>query len=159
MKSLELYQFRYLTLTFFSGKSWYIAILAGITHIATAGILFAVFSQVNHLNEHSIEVEGTGCDLLKSSWAAKQVVTSNNFATEKGLYSFLWHFLSNGLNMQIEHHLFPGLNHTHLHIIGPSVRKTCEEFGVPYKTYETWSDLFKATLQWLDALSTNERAR
>lgn len=144
---------------FFSGKSWYIAILAGITHIATAGILFAVFSQVNHLNEHSIEVEGTGCDLLKSSWAAKQVVTSNNFATEKGLYSFLWHFLSNGLNMQIEHHLFPGLNHTHLHIIGPSVRKTCEEFGVPYKTYETWSDLFKATLQWLDALSTNERAR
>lgn len=147
---------------FFSGKPWYIAMLAGVTHIATAGMLFAIFSQINHLNERSIEYDGGDNDksseskkssnLVQTSWAARQVVTSNNFATD----SFLWHLLSNGLNLQIEHHLFPGLNHCHLHYIAPVVRQTCEEFGVSYKSYETWSDLMDATLWWLDALSIDE---
>jgi len=136
---------------FFSGRPWYVALLAGVTHMATSGILFAIFSQINHLNEHSIETDGS-CDLVKTSWAANQVVTSNNFATR----SFAWHVLSNGLNLQIEHHLFPGLNHCHLHLIAPTVRQTCEEFGVPYKSYETWSELMGATLGWLDALSVDE---
>lgn len=106
---------------FFSAQPWYIAMLAGMTHIVTAGMLFAIFSQINHLNERSIEYDGGDNDksaeskkssnLVETSWAARQVVTSNNFATD----SFLWHLLSNGLNLQIEHHLFPGLNHCHLH--------------------------------------------
>ena len=143
---------------FFSGQPWYLAILAGLTHVVTAGMLFAIFSQINHLNERSIEIGGVSdrpsgskdpSNLVETSWAARQVVTSNNFATS----SFAWHLLSNGLNLQIEHHLFPGLNHCHLHLIAPVVRQTCEEYGVLYKSYETWSDLMDATLQWLDALS------
>jgi len=145
---------------FFSGKPWYLALLAGTTHIVTAGMLFAIFSQINHLNERSIEYDDvspdskkkTSDDLVQTSWAARQVVTSNNFATD----SFLWHLISNGLNLQIEHHLFPGLNHCHLHFIAPVVRQTCEEYDVSYKSYETWSDLMDATLEWLDALSADE---
>ena len=64
--------------------------------------------------------------------------------------------LSNGLNLQIEHHLFPGLNHCHLHHIAPVVRETCEEFGVDYKCYDTWSDLMTATLRWYEKLSVDE---
>jgi fatty acid desaturase len=137
---------------YFSDKSWGIAFSCGIIHIATAGLLFAVFSQINHLNEFSIETDKGETDekMLKGSWAARQVATSNNFATK----SLFWHIFSNGLNMQIEHHLFPGLNHCHLHVIQPTVQKTCEEFGVHYKSFESWSDVMGATLSWLDKLSS-----
>lgn len=136
---------------FFAGKPLAVSALCPIIHIAMAGWQFAVFSQINHLNELSLESEkgSTNKELLQTSWAAKQVVTSNNFATK----SLFWHVLSNGLNMQIEHHLFPGLNHCHLHLIQPVIEKTCHEYGVHYKSYDSWSDIMNSTLQWLDRLS------
>lgn len=136
---------------FFSGKSWMTALSCALIHIATAGWLFALFSQINHLNEYSIDTQRgkTNPKLLSESWAARQVATSNNFATK----SLFWHVFSNGLNMQIEHHLFPGLNHCHLHLIQPTVQRTCEEFGVHYKSFESWSEVMVATLIWLDKLS------
>jgi fatty acid desaturase len=84
-----------------------------------------------------------------SALAAVVLQTANNFAPG----STLWHFLSNGLNYQIEHHLFPGLNHCHLSHISPVVQSTCEEYGVCYKSYATWSDTMQAALDWLDKLS------
>lgn len=138
----------------FYGRSMFHSFACGLIHIVTTGWLFAVFSQINHLNEFSIESHRgeTSEKILKSSWAARQVATSNNFATK----SRFWHIFSNGLNMQIEHHLFPGLNHCHLHIIQPVVQKTCTEYGVHYKSFDTWSDVFTATLNWLNQLSSAE---
>ncbi|CAM9355820.1 unnamed protein product, partial [Choristocarpus tenellus] len=76
--------------------------------------------------------------LTKDSWAAEQVETSNNFCTG----SWLWSLLSNGLNYQIEHHLFPGVNHQHLPLLAPVVRKTCKEHGVRYKSFPSmWAIL------------------
>ena len=135
------------------------ATVAVILHMATLGSIFGYFSQVNHINELSLEadnetkasrVQSTHRDpRLTNSWAVAQVETSNNFAPD----SLLWHFLSNGLNLQIEHHLFPGLNHGHLHLIVPVVRKTCEEFGVQYKCYDSWLDVMKIHLAWYEKLS------
>lgn len=142
------------------------ALFAIYIHIATLGLVFAVFSQINHLNELSLMSDMASRNenkeksqhsskdpRLLGSWAAAQVETSNNFASE----SFFWHILSNGLNHQIEHHLFPGLNHCHLHHIAPVVKFTCTEFGVCYKSYETWKDLMAATLEWFDKLSVHDQ--
>ncbi len=141
------------------------AALASYIHVATLGITFALFSQINHLNEPSLEAdmdnrrqrydEKKSLDRdprLATSWGAAQVETANNFASD----SLFWHVLSNGLNHQIEHHLFPGLNHGHLHHIAPVVKETCEEFGVEYKCYNTWSDLMNATMEWFDKLSVTD---
>ena len=130
---------------------WYWALAAVVSHVATSGLIFAVFSQINHLNEASLKTSTRSAHhpVLKDSWAAGQVETSNNFCPQ----SRLWHFLSNGLNLQIEHHLFPGLNHCHLPRIQATVQMTCEEFGVIYKNYGSWSELMGATLAWLDKLS------
>jgi fatty acid desaturase len=184
-------------------KSLSTAFLSIYLHISTLGIVFAFFSQINHLNEPSLESDMGSRRLMSTdesssssisssstktaseqpttqnmvqqspsqqdqnylslrrtqrdprvidSWAASQVETSNNFASQSGL----WHILSNGLNHQIEHHLFPGLNHCHLHHIAPVVKATCMEFGVQYKSYDTWSDLMAATLDWLDKLSVDD---
>jgi len=137
---------------FFSGKSFLVSISCVLIHIVVAGWLFAIFSQINHLNEFSIDIvngETKDKKMLENSWAAQQVTTSNNFATN----SFFWHIFSNGLNMQIEHHLFPGLNHCHLHVIQPTVQATCEEFRIHYKSFESWPDIMSAALKWLEKLS------
>jgi fatty acid desaturase len=140
---------------FWTHASRWGAVGAASLHIATSGLIFAIFSQINHLNEPSLDtkererLKQSRDPRLAASWAVNQVETANNFASG----STLWHILSNGLNYQIEHHLFPGVNHCHLHHIAPTVRATCEEFGVCYKSYESWNDTMQATLDWLDKLS------
>lgn len=108
------------------------------------GILFGLFSQINHLNEDSIASASTG-----RSWAVEQVETSANFATD----SPLWFVLSNGLNYQIEHHLFPSINHEHLWMIQPTVEQTCKEFGVRYKSYDSMWAILRETAKYYRALA------
>lgn len=144
-----------MALPFWTYDSAWWALSAVVIHLSTSGLLFALFSQINHLNEGSLDAEAMRQrqaqrdPALADCWAVSQVETSNNFATS----SLFWHVFSNGLNLQIEHHLFPGLNHCHLHHIAPVVQQTCQEYGVLYKSYETWSEVFEATCTWLDRLS------
>jgi linoleoyl-CoA desaturase len=42
--------------------------------------------------------------------------------------------LLGGLNFQIEHHLFPGVPHTHYPAIAGIVQRNCLEHGVRYTT-------------------------
>ena len=62
----------------FMSKSWFAAFLYPTIHMATAGWMFGVFSQINHLNEMSVETSKGATDnrLLRESWAARQVSTS-----------------------------------------------------------------------------------
>jgi linoleoyl-CoA desaturase len=113
-----LYIFVIMVLPCFTHQSMWTAVLAISLHVSTLGMIFAIFSQINHLNEASLEADMATrskkkgkqqhqqqrTDLIDSSWAAAQVETSNNFASQ----SFLWHILSNGLNHQIEHHVSSG---------------------------------------------------
>jgi fatty acid desaturase len=148
-------------------------ILCALVHMATSGWLFGIFSQINHLSGDCLDADAITRRQLQQhvqyddnnnnkatpstddrnvtihSWAAAQVETSNNFAPQ----SWLWHILSNGLNLQIEHHLFPSVNHSHLHIIAPIVEQTCHEFGVKYKCFRSWSEVMRSTLAWLDQLA------
>lgn len=143
---------------FWSASTVVQALLCVTLHVTTSGLLFGFFSQINHLNEASIEVnKGKGNKqnsntIVQNSWAARQVETSNNFCPD----SVLWYYLSNGLNLQIEHHLFPGINHCHLWRISPVVKATCAEYGVTYKSWSTWGDLWGATRAWLDQLSVEK---
>ena len=143
-----------LLLPFWVHVNWLAALGAAVVHVATSGLLFAIFSQINHLNEGSLDFDTKRHEerdpALNQSWAVAQIETSNNFCPD----SALWHMLSNGLNLQIEHHLFPGLNHCHLHLIQPTVQAVCQEHGVMYKSYASWSELMHATLAWLERLST-----
>ena len=140
---------------FFSAVPWYQALGCVVLHVTASGLLFGFFSQINHLNESSIETKTNASKrhaMAQNSWAARQVETSNNFCPD----SILWYYLSNGLNLQIEHHLFPGLNHCHLWRIVPVVQATCDEYGVAYKAWDTWGDLWAATRTWLDQLANDD---
>jgi fatty acid desaturase len=60
---------------------------------------------------------------LGVDWGVHQVRTTANFDA--------W-FLSGGLDLQIEHHLFPMLSYNLQREVKPIVMETCREFGVPY---------------------------
>jgi delta11-fatty-acid desaturase len=62
------------------------------------------------------------------NWYIHQVTTSNNFGTHWPHY-----YTSIGLNYQIEHHLFPTVNHCHLRDIQPIVKKLCVKHGISYQ--------------------------
>jgi delta11-fatty-acid desaturase len=83
-------------------------------------IIFVFNSSMNHLHKDSI----TG---QNKNWYIHQVTTSNNFGTHWPHY-----YTSIGLNYQIEHHLFPTVNHCHLRDIQPIVKKLCVKHGIPY---------------------------
>jgi len=151
-----------------------------VAYLALTGIYFGVFSQINHLNAESVVSDDgkkgqpslaassppaqspaspqTSCkkgreqdrDMKSGEWARNQVIASNNFCLE----SPLWTWIANGLNYQIEHHLFPGINHQYLHLVAPVVAETCREYGVPYKSFDSMSSIAGATLAYYKELAT-----
>ncbi len=64
----------------------------------------------------------------RGDWGAHQVLTSHNYSVASPLALHL----SGGLNMQIEHHLFPSVYYTHYPALSRIVRQACAEFNLPY---------------------------
>jgi len=96
-------------------------------HLACGLVLGLVF-QLAHVVEGTEFPEPNQDWEIEEAWAIHQMHTTANFSRK----SFLANFLCGGLNMQIEHHLFPYICHTHYRQISKIVEQTAKEFGVPY---------------------------
>jgi len=94
--------------------------------------------------------ETASADIKKNKldWGVHQVLTSHNFGVNS---SFALH-MSGGLNLQIEHHLMPSIHFSHFPEIAPIVKRTCEEFGLPYNTS---SNLLEAVSKHYKLLKMN----
>jgi linoleoyl-CoA desaturase len=99
-------------------------------------LTLALVFQLAHVVEHA-EFEAAGSDpkLIESEWAAHQVKTTVNFAPDNKVINWF----VGGLNYQVEHHLFPRISHVHYPAISNIVKKTCEEYSLPYNSYPTMS--------------------
>jgi linoleoyl-CoA desaturase len=96
-------------------------------HIAEGFVLGLVF-QLAHIVE-GVEFPYTNDKgNIENAWAIHQMETTADFATK----SFMATFLCGGLNMQVEHHLFPKVCHVHYPAINNIVRQTAKEFKVTY---------------------------
>ena len=82
--------------------------------------IFSINAALNHFHKDSANGQN-------KNWYIHQVTTSNNFGSHWPHY-----YLSIGLNYQIEHHLFPAVNHCHLRDIQPIVKSLCEKHSIPY---------------------------
>lgn len=89
----------------------------------------------------------------KGEWYAMQVGATNNFQVSRPIS-----ILCGGLDLQIEHHLFPKLPPARLREIAPEVREVCEAYGVPYRT-DTWGRTLKKALAHMRNLSICELGR
>lgn len=80
--------------------------------------------------DHDTRETHKNYDPSKKDWGEVQVRNSGNFGN-KWCFDIFNHIFG-GINYQIEHHLFPSMNSTHLNKISPIVQQTCKEFNVPY---------------------------
>jgi len=97
------------------------AIVWALYPIGSFSALFMLNSQVNHLTDACANASD-------NNFLKHQVITAQNF----GVGSWFCFILSGGLNYQIEHHLFPFLNHCHHPVLAPKVRELCKKHGVAY---------------------------
>ncbi len=113
-----------------------------------AGFILAIIFQPAHV------IEGTEYPLpddqgnLENNWAIHQLHTTTNFGHKEKMFS--WYV--GGLNYQVEHHLFPNICHVHYREIAKIVQQTTKEFGLPYKSKDTFFQAVQAHAQQLKML-------
>jgi len=99
------------------------------------GVYLATLFAVSHNNEDcEYNVRDT------DDWAAQQVRTSANWASD----SWLWNYIAGGLNCQVEHHLFPGIAHRHYPNLVPIVRQCTKDFGLPYYEHPSFFGILRS---------------
>jgi linoleoyl-CoA desaturase len=101
-----------------------------------AGFILAIIFQPAHVVEGTEYPKPDEKGNLENNWAIHQLHTTTNFGHKHKLFS--WYV--GGLNFQVEHHLFPNICHVHYRAIAPIVAQTAQEFGLPYKSKETFLD-------------------
>lgn len=114
--------------------TWYLTMLLSVHGWAPRLLFFAV----SHTAVGALHVQ------LLISHLATQVFTKAEetqlqffefqMRTSRNLRSYWWnHWFHGGLELQIEHHLFPQLPRHNLRSIRPHVQAICEAYGVPYE--------------------------
>lgn len=130
---------------FFLG--FYHALTVSLLSNAVASLIVVLQITVNH------EVPECMAKLPdeKIDWGIHQVLTSHDYSVK----SPFWLHASGGLNMQIEHHLFPSLHYVHYHDVAKIVSEACKEYNLPYNTS---TSLFDALCKHYRILKFNSTA-
>jgi len=126
---------------FFWFPLWKAAIWSIVPNICYS-ISFMLNTQINHLNEECAHASSP--NFLKH-----QVITALDFGND----SLLCRYFSGGLNYQIEHHLFPFVNHCHLPSLSLHVKKLCRKHDVPYNEAGGYYDALMKHLEHTGNLS------
>lgn len=119
-----------------------------------SGFILAIIFQPAHVIEGTEYPTPDTKGNLENSWAVHQMHTTTNFGHREKLFS--WYV--GGLNYQVEHHLFPTICHVHYKRISKIVKQTAEEFGVPYKSKETFMEALVAHARLLKTLGQKPQA-
>ena len=91
-------------------------------YYAVTGSILILIAQINHIQDKCIQNIPEKNDFLYN-----QVTSSMNYKT-----NYMTQILSMGLDIQIEHHLFPNIPHSSLKQIQPIVRSYCNKHNIPY---------------------------
>jgi linoleoyl-CoA desaturase len=94
----------------------------------TAGFILSIIFQLAHLVEGTSHPEPDEKGNIEEEWAVHQLYNTCNFATRNRLITWF----AGGLNFQVEHHLFPRICHIHYSALSEIVKKTAQDFGIPY---------------------------
>ncbi|MBC7920510.1 MAG: acyl-CoA desaturase [Ferruginibacter sp.] len=126
---------------------WQFVIGFVVMHFAEGLVLGLVF-QLAHVVEGMEFPVPNQQGNIEEAWAVHQMRTTANFARRSALANFL----CGGLNMQIEHHLFPRICHIHYAAISDIVKQTAHEHEVPYIESPTFFRALKSHYRLLKKL-------
>jgi fatty acid desaturase/cytochrome b involved in lipid metabolism len=123
-------------------RDWRRAVLFSFVPQMIFSLLFMACSQVNHLTPNTTHG-------ASKNYFRHQIQTAQDFM----VHSPLAFWLSGGLNMQIEHHLFPCVCHCHLRALQPMVASLCKKHGVGYHTAPNWLVAYRQHCQHTKEMS------
>ena len=89
---------------------------------------------------------------IENSWLVHQLYTTANFSRKSRMASFL----TGGLNMQVEHHLFPNVCSIHYRRLSYIVKDTCKEYGYPYLEEKTFGHAVLSHIRFLKNIGRQE---
>lgn len=120
--------------------SWWMPMVGWLIMHYIAGFILAIIFQPAHVIDGTEYLQPDENGNMENNWAIHQMHTTTNFGRKNRIFS--WYV--GGLNYQVEHHLFPNVCHVHYRAIAPIVEQTAKEFGVPYKSKETFIGALRA---------------
>ena len=88
------------------------------------GLVFLSIAQLSHIQYECIQINTEN----KNDFLYNQVSSSMNYRTDDPITRFICF----GLDIQIEHHLFPNIPHSSLRKIQHIVRNYCDKNNIPY---------------------------
>jgi linoleoyl-CoA desaturase len=109
---------------------WWQVLIGVLLMHYIAGFTMAIIFQPAHVVEGADFPLPDEANMLENNWTVHQLQTTTNFGNKSRWFSWF----VGGLNFQIEHHLFPNICHVHYRKISSIVKATASEFGVPYKS-------------------------
>jgi linoleoyl-CoA desaturase len=128
--------------------TWWQFIIGFVCMHLAEGLVLGLVFQLAHVVEGMAFPVPDETGNIDEAWAVHQMQTTANFARK----SWLANFLCGGLNMQIEHHLFPRICHIHYAAISDIVKKTAIEFRVPYIENPTFLSALRSHYRMLKRL-------
>ncbi|MDA1336453.1 MAG: acyl-CoA desaturase [Bacteroidetes bacterium] len=120
---------------FFSGVALWQLLLGWVVMHAVTGIILASIFQPAHVLEDLQFAHAEKGSKMEDDALSHQLKSTANFGTRSRFFTWV----CGGLNHQIEHHLFPNICHIHFRKIAPIVKRTAEEFGLPYRSSTTFA--------------------
>jgi linoleoyl-CoA desaturase len=103
---------------------YYLGLIKILCFYGFFGLSFMLISQLSHIQNECIQINTEN----KNDFLYNQVSSSMNYRTDDPITRFICF----GLDIQIEHHLFPNIPHSSLRQIQHIVRGYCEKNDIPY---------------------------
>ena len=127
-----IYYFKYKILLFFS----------------VCGFLFASVANLSHINAECLNT----VIVKKNDFLYNQVTSSMNYNTDCSVFRFICF----GLDIQIEHHLFPNIPHSSLRQIKHIVRDYCSKNDIPYIEQPSIYQSIRSYIKHLYTIGNNQ---
>ncbi len=108
--------------------AWYHILFGFLIMHYTSGLLLAIIFMLAHIVEEAHFPMPDKENNLQHSWFVHQLYTTVNFSKDNPFALFV----TGGLNMQVEHHLFPNICHIHYPEISQIVERTALKYDYPY---------------------------
>jgi len=131
---------------------WYKALVWSVLPESFISVMFMVASQVNHLTEQTMPSEPN------ESFYKQQVISAHDVVPKNPIMARLTFYFTGGLNYQIEHHLFPTVNHCHLPALRPLLMKVYEKHGVHVHESNSIGEALRKYLDYLKIMSYDNPA-
>lgn len=127
---------------------WVVLGIYGVTVFALGIVLSVVFQLAHAVEEADFLMPCRETGQIDNAWTIHQVETTVNFARHNPVITWLL----GGLNLQVEHHLFPKICHVNYPAMSQLVEETCREFGISYLQHPSIGAGIASHFRWLQRM-------